>query len=270
VKTKYTMRFKQDLKLRTVSDRITDDGMYIILPCVHAPFHNEKLTFALLRVIQDIKDKVSGIVILGDFVDLHSLSSHDRGKVRLKNITLSEEYRGANRLLDRLQAVLPNNIHKVYIEGNHENRTDRYLSQVDNNKLGTDTICWKKALRLQSRRYLVLDNWKEAELQLGDLTLMHGEFCNIHTAKKHLEVYKKSMMFCHTHRMQTYHEGHLGSYNIGTMCDMNSPVFNYATKSMKNTWANGFALVSLHKGKHTAELVKWRGDHLIYSGKVYK
>ena len=78
-------------------------------------------------------------------------------------------------------------------------------------------------------------------------------------------------MFAHTHRIQSYMEGKHKAYNIGCLADFwNSDVFNYATKSMKLKWNNGFAVVSLNKGITSVEQVIWNSNFFVYGGKVYR
>lgn len=158
---------------------------------------------------------------------------------------------------------------KVCIQGNCD-RYRRYVSNVDNSKLQGGLLSPEKALRLKERGYNVQTNWKEDEVVIGDLTIIHGEICSIHACKKHLDVFKKNMLFFHTHRKQMYCEGEHKAYNGGTMADFNSPAFGYATKSMKKTWTNSFAVIHLVDGVSSVELPTWNKNHFTYGGKIWK
>jgi hypothetical protein len=155
--------------------------------------------------------------------------------------------------------------------GNHEDRYLRYMADSDNSKLGESLISPEEGLDLEARGYSVLTNWKKDKIKLGNhLDLIHGEFCNIHTAKKHLDSFRGSIMFVHTHRIQTHIESKVGGFNIGFGGDKNSPVFNYATRAMKEVWANGFALVTIDEdGFFHVNQITMFNDCFYYNGKKY-
>lgn len=275
------LTLEQLKQVSKVSDEISDkfilnikkqfykkDGKYLIMGCVHAPFYNLNLMKATLKLMDNIE--FDGIILNGDFLDLNSLSFHDRGRLPIKNINLGVEYDLSNKLLNEIEYRLSKNAIKYYLYGNHEDRFNRHKSNVDFSKLGKTVQDPIKGLDLISRGYSILTNWKEDEITLGDLTIIHGEFCGIHTAKKHLDVFKKNILFAHTHRVQSYREGIHCAYNIGSMADFNAPVFNYATKSMKKQWTNGFAIATVVENKTSIEQIIWNKNHFVYGGNIYK
>jgi len=244
------------------------DGIYIIMGCVHVPFANLEFMKAVLKCIQTLD--VTGLIFNGDFLDLNTLSFYDKGKIPVNGITLGYEYDQGNRMLDVIESVLPDDIYKCFIYGNHEDRFKRHMKSVDFAKLKGAVKDPTEALKLVDRGYEVFENWSTDELVLGDLTIIHGEFCGVHTAKAHLDTYKKNMLFAHTHRSQMYREGEHVSYNIGSMANFKSPAFNYATKSMKKKWSNGFAIATVVNGKTTVEQINWNEDHFVYGGNIWK
>lgn len=219
---------------------------HLLLPCVHAPFHNKQLFEGLFKYLKDIE--IHSLCIMGDFLDMNSLSAHDKGKMPIEGIELGIEYRQAEKLLDTILSNLPKGITKQYLYGNHEDRYLRYIRGVDESKLGSALPSPEEALGLKKKGFKILTDWKNDEIQFGThLIGVHGEFCNIHTAKKTIDTYRKSVIYAHTHRFQVYVEGRTGGFNIGSMADFNSPVFKYATKAMRNSWLNGFAIVHIDK-----------------------
>jgi hypothetical protein len=246
-------------------------GTHLVTGCNHAPFDNKHMTNGMIELMKDLGDKLAGIHLIGDFLDLNSLSSHDRGQKPLPGITLSSEYEGGNRILDRFDAALPVKCIKNYMYGNHEDRYLRYMSSSDHSKLGSSLISPEEGLNLSARGYNVFTNWKKDKIKLGNhLDLIHGEFCNIHTAKKHLDSFRGSIMFVHTHRIQTHIESKVGGFNIGFGADKDSPVFNYATRAMKEVWANGFALVTIDEdGFFHVNQITMFNDCFYYNGKKY-
>lgn len=245
-----------------------EDGVYIILGCVHVPFYNREFMKAALRCISTLD--VKGLILNGDFLDLNTLSFYDKGKNPLEGINLGVEYEQGNKLLDVLESALPKDIYKAYLYGNHEDRFWRHMKSIDFAKLKGAVKSPTEAMRLVERGYEILEDWANDEIQIGDLTIIHGEFCSTHTCKSHLDTYKKNMLFAHTHRVQMYREGEHVAYNIGSMADFDSPAFNYASKSMKKRWSNGFAIATVVNGKTSVEQIIWQKDHFIYGGKVWK
>ena len=246
-------------------------GTHLVTGCNHAPFDNKYMTNGMIELIKDLGDKLKGLHLIGDFLDMNSLSSHDRGRKPLEGITLSSEYKESSKILDKFDEVLPKGCTKNYMYGNHEDRFHRYMGSSDNAKLGDSLDSPEKGLALAERGYNVFTDWKKDKIRLGNhLDLIHGEFCNIHTAKKHLDSFRGSIMFVHTHRIQMHIESKVGGFNIGFGGDINSPVFNYATRAMKEVWANGFALVTIDEdGFFHVNQITMFNDCFYYNGKKY-
>lgn len=248
------------------------DGNYIIIADAHAPFILKKAWLAMISIIKDIKSTISGIVYAGDFLDLNSLSFYDKGKIPLPGIDLSFEYKESNKWFTMVDKELPSKCYKAFQFGNHCERSLRHLNTPDGKRLGERILSPVYNLDLEKRGYEVFTNWIEDEVILGDLTIIHGAFHNDHLAKKHLDVFKKNIAFGHAHRQQIYRTKNHKAYSIGCMCDMNAPAFSYATKSMKETWSNGFAIASMYKGKTNLQLVQWDYDNecFFFGGKMYQ
>ena len=241
---------------------------YLLLPCVHAPFHNKALFESLYQYLKETK--VDGLVIMGDFMDVHSLSSHDEKKIGIKGIDLFWEYREAEKLLDTILSNLPSSCkEKHYLYGNHEDRWNRSMKDVDFVKKGIPSP--EEALNLKKKGFKVYTDWKNDVVHLGGkLDVSHGEFCNVHTAKKTIDTYRKSMIYAHTHRFQIYIEGATGGFNIGSMADFNSVVMSYATRAMKNSWLNAFALVTIDENDYYhVQPILWYNDRFYVNGKKY-
>jgi len=117
----------------------------------------------------------------------------------------------------------------------------------------------------------VQTDYKTAHVDIGPfLEVNHGEFVNVHSAKKTIDTYRKSVLYFHTHRFQIYMEGRIGGFNMGWGGDQNAPVFNYATRAMKNSWVNASCLVTLDNdgGFHVQPLL-FINNKLIVNGKSY-
>ena len=239
---------------------------YLVMGCLHIPFHNKHI----MKGIYDLMKcrKFDGLLIGGDFLDMGALSSYEKGKINKTGINLEDEYFAGNIVLDELESGLPKNAEKVFMFGNHENRYYRWLADVDNNKYGNliDPI---EALKLKKRGWTVYNEYKKDQHRIGSLHVFHGDFWNIHVAKKTLDTWKRNVLFWHTHRSQMYREGDFCAYNVGFLGNINSEAFDYAPRSQKNKWANGFAIVHVIENRHYVEMINCVGNGFVYGGVWY-
>ena len=97
-----------------------------IFPDVHVPFHDKRAWKLNLKVIKERKPKI--LITLGDLADVFSLSKHAKNPLISHNWTLKKEIMAVNAALDELEAVVPRDCKKYYIQGNHEERIDRYVA----------------------------------------------------------------------------------------------------------------------------------------------
>jgi hypothetical protein len=217
-------------------------GMHILLGCNHVPFHNKKLHHGIRNLMRDYKYNIKGFHLLGDFADINTLSSHDKGRfTAVPGLTLNMEYDSCNEELDLFEKELSKDVWKTYMYGNHEDRHNRWMSNMDNAK--TPLLSPMDGMMLEDRGYHVKNKWSQDYFTLGaDFQIFHGIYFSIHNAKAHLDKLRSSCAYVHTHRIQNYREGKMAAFNIGACADFTTPAFNYATRPMKAQWANGFAI----------------------------
>ena len=220
-------------------------------------------------IIKLIKDnKFDGIIFGGDFLDMSALGECEKGKHSSTGVTLDEEYIEANNMLDRFEEVLPDNCDKVFLYGNHETRYFRWLADVNNKKYGNllnPTI----ALKLEERGYKIFEDYANDYFELGSLQVMHGEYYNVHSAKKHLDTFRRNVLYWHTHRMQSHREGDFCAWNAGFLGDIKSNCFNYAKRGMKSKWGEAFAVINVTPKSHYVEIVNCVNNSFVYGGKKY-
>ena len=247
--------------------RFNAEGRHLVLGCMHVPFHNKKMLTSILNLLQSVE--FSGLHLIGDFMDLNTFSFHDRGKFPAQiGLTYASEMKDGNYVLDLLTRAHDFN-DMSYVWGNHEDRFKRFYSDMENAKRPLQSPT--EELHLRDRGFAVHEDWSRDYVMLGKhLQLHHGQFCGIHTAKMHMDRLRHSNMFAHTHRIQHYIEGRMGSYNIGFGGDINSPAFNYMPRATKSTWQNGAAVVTLDKdGDYFVEQLTFINNHFVYGGKIY-
>ena len=243
-----------------------DVKSYIGVGCIHVPAYNKPIMNGILDLMSDYK--FDGIINGGDFLDMGALSSYEKGKLNTAGVTLREEYDIGNELLDRFDEKLSPGALKVYLWGNHEDRYWRWKADVDNAKYG-DILNPTDELNLKERGYIVKDKYKTDFYKLGSLHLMHGEYYNVHCAKKHMDVFRRNILFWHTHRLQVHREGDFCAWNCGTLADIWSDSFDYAKRGMRMQWANGFPIIHIEGKSHYIELVNCINNSFVYNGIKY-
>lgn len=257
----------EKIEFRPQKKTQASSGRYLVIGCLHVPFNNKNLTDGLFELMQDVN--YSGIIIAGDFLDMAALSTYEKGKINNTGITLEDEYIAGNLFLNKIDSLLPKNAKKVFLFGNHENRYWRWKSDVDNSKYG-DSLNPISSLALEQRGYEVYHDYINDVYNLGSLSIIHGEYFNIHCAKKHLDVFRRNILFFHTHRLQIHREGDFAAYNAGFLGDKKSAAFNYAKRGMKSAWGNGFAEVTLlDTGEHFVNVISCVNDKFAVNGKIY-
>lgn len=245
---------------------------WLVLPDYHRPFHNVTLEHKILQLIKDLNGNLYGINIAGDFLDLYTLGSYNAESLGLlQGISLEYEYKDGLKGIKSIEEAAHKDIQKQFLFGNHEDRYFREVNKKDNAKYGNALKNPIEALELDERGWQVKTNWKDDFFTLGKyLDIMHGMYTNIHAAYKHLQMTHNSVMFGHTHRIQSYNSGDKASYNIGTLCDINNKAFNYMPRLQKNVWANGFAIVNIDdNGCYFVEQINVWNNSFFYNGKMY-
>jgi len=257
---------KEQITYKTV--QYNEGELYFILPDAHYPFENKVLMDKIFNCIG--KNKVAGVCISGDWLDLFTLGSYNADSLELlKNITLTEEYVAGLQGIKDLESVLSKNAKRSYLFGNHEDRFFREIMKRDNGKYGNTLQNPVDALELVKYNYDVKTNWKDDFFTIGDIDITHGVYTNIHSAHKHLQMHGRSIIFGHTHRIQTYYTSHEASFNIGCLCDIHNKAFNYMPRMQKEIWSNGFAVVNVIDGKSFVEVITVRNNGFIFRGKKY-
>lgn len=250
--------------------KFTEPGLYLLLGCVHVPGHNVSMMNGITDLIIDYSHQLRGLVLMGDFLDMNTLSGHDTGRfTAVPGLTLSEEYEAGGIILSQLVAPLHRTADKIFIYGNHEDRWNRYMGDMESAKRPLPSPA--EGLGLQEKGFNVYTNWKDDHVTLGEhLDVFHGQYYNVHCAKKTIDTYRGSCAFVHSHRIQTYIEGRTGGFNIGWGGDVTSPFFNYMARGTKSMWQNGFAMVNINeKGDYYLQQIIHHSNQFYYGGKKY-
>jgi hypothetical protein len=246
--------------------------IWLIMGCVHVPFENKILFDKILNLIKDLDTSLYGIVLNGDFLDLASLSSHDVGnKPIVEGLDISHEYEAGRARIAQLVDAAAKGTKFHYTWGNHEDRYKRWRKAMANSKFSGAVNSPTEALYLDEYGFEVMENWKHDYKLLGDdLQVMHGDFCNVHTAKKHTDKFEASVIFNHTHRVQSWTNAKRGGYNIGWLGDLGHPAFGYMGRGPKLDWQNAFAIATItDDGRHHVNTIECYNNQFVYGNKLY-
>ena len=224
-----------------------------VIPDTHVPFHDQAAWNETLGCI----DKVNpwGVVIIGDFADFYSISSHTRNPDRKHQ--LREEVAAVNRELDVLASVFKGPV--CFIEGNHEDRLRRYLWDRAPEMFGVvDTT---SLFKLWER------GWKHVpyrqSLKIGKVTYKHdyGGKAGKYAAEQSLEGFGGNLVIGHTHRGKVTYLGEGrpdGSphfcLNVGWLGDLEQMDYVDPDK-VRRDWQTGFGLVHYLRGYARAEFI---------------
>lgn len=221
----------------------------------------------MLKVAVDFKP--DHIIILGDFVDMYSVSSHSKDPNRALN--LKEEVRQAKLRLQQIADLKAK--HKVFIAGNHCDRLERYLMDkapelfnlvnipalLTLDKLGFDYVPYKH------------------EYKLGKLHLTHdcgnaGRYAHY----KALDTFQKNVIIGHTHRLGYTVDGnaegerHLGAM-LGWLGDWSQVDYMHRVKVARD-WCLGFGIAYMDKrtGCVYVTPIPIVDGTVVVNGKIYK
>lgn len=209
----------------------------LIIPDCHHPFEDKRAWQLLLKVGKALKPDT--IVTMGDFLDLFSVSAHDKDPTR--RLGLKEEVDYAKERISELDDLGAST--KVFLAGNHEWRLERYLMQKAP-ELFT-------SLKIQELLGLAAGGWKyipyKEHVQIGKLYLTHD--CGKAGASAHndaRDAFEGSVVIGHTHRLAYAVKGnvknkpHFGAM-VGWLGDARAADYMFKVRAARD-WTLGFGV----------------------------
>lgn len=242
----------------------------LVIPDCHIPYEDKRAYELMLAVAKDVDP--DEIVILGDYADFYSLSSHGRDSAVTEQ--LQDEIFEVVKRLKQLNRLFPN-AKKVYIEGNHEYRMARYINSrcpdlygfVDTRiVLELDLLGWEFVPYCPNQKHPVLGS----KLIARHEPLAGGK----HVAQNSVEKAMHSLIFGHTHRIQeaqvvTIHGENYRGISNGWLGDSTHPVMQYVKNH--HQWALGFSVTTvLDDGTWFNNLLHIINYKCIYEGNLYE
>lgn len=207
------------------------------MPDCHVPNHDERAFGLMLQVAAFLKPK--HIVILGDFADAESLSAHPATKPG--EHSLEQEIGAVRKCLDYLDALGATN--KVYCQGNHEFRLERYLMEKAPQLFYA--MRWQAILGLYERNW----NWVpyRKSTNIGKLHLTHdvGQ-AGMNAHRTAAQKFGGSAVIGHTHRMSYEIKGRFQgtpylAAMLGWLGDAEKAA-SYMHEASAADWVHGFGV----------------------------
>jgi hypothetical protein len=206
------------------------------------------------------------LVIGGDWFTFDTLSSFSLGK---PGVVEGKRYREEidhgmallRQFADHVQG------RKIFLAGNHEDRVRLWLER---NPTLAGMVEWKPYVAT-----LGFEVYPYPHLfRLGHLHYAHGEYYNIHHAKKHLDTYGANVVYGHTHTSQEYakvrpiDQAPIKARSVGCLCGLN-PEYRL---NKSNAWVNEFLVVEYHPGltgNYSAHTLTVVDGETIYGGQRF-
>ena len=246
-------------------------GTALIIPDCHIPYHDQRAYELMLKVAQDVKD-LKEIVILGDYADFYAASAH--GKHPKFTHVLMDEISQVRKELERLAKMFPK-VKRVFIQGNHEYRLERYIYNnapdlfgiIDTRSiLCLDELGYEFVPYGSNQKYSVMGSKLYARHEpIGGGT---------HAANSTVDKAGCSMVFGHIHRIQQYRKvfidgaDHMAA-SVGWLGDKDSPVMGYLKNHAQ--WQLAFGFVSVLDNGHffldTKHIIEYC---TVHHGRLYK
>lgn len=211
----------------------------VVIPDMHVPYHHRKATELVLKTIQKLKP--DEIVFLGDVADFYAVSSHGRHPTLLHDLRLEVDQ--VNELLD-VVSRFPGK--KVFLEGNHCYRLERYLASQAPALFGVTQT--SLLLKMDQRK-----NWTFVDYSPKQLYRILGSRLGARheplgaTSKASAARALMSLVYGHIHRIESSYivgldqKQHI-NFSCGWLGDLKfDKVFNYVKGH--HQWQLGFALV---------------------------
>lgn len=230
------------MKVQVVSTVNKKTTRIVVLPDTHIPYHDVKAWACALQVIRDTKPEY--VVIIGDFSDVYSLSSHPKSLDRKQNF--ASEVAAVNAALDELRAAAGNDCKVKFCEGNHEDRITRFL-QSNAPELGGITELRAEGLFKIKERGIEWVPYRRA-VKIGNCSFTHDiGRCGVNTARQSLVDFGGNLVVGHSHRAGIAFQGESkGSshfcLNVGWLGDVEGVDYQHRMRILRD-WQHGLGIV---------------------------
>lgn len=241
----------------------------LVIPDCHIPNHHKKAYGAMMNAASDLK--IDEVTILGDYLDCYEVMSHQRHPRVFT--TLEQEFIAANKELDFIDKQFKG-AKKVFIEGNHEDRLERYIINNAPSLFGvTET---SRLLQLDQRPNWKFVKWGPTQQhRILDSKLHARHRPPTNNVKSNAKEAGCNLVYGDIHKIEMgYHNTLKGeqrvAFSVGWLGDKRKDlIFGYVKNH--HQWQMGFGLVYVDGDKFYPVTVPIHEDgSCVVNGKKYK
>lgn len=241
--------------------------------CIPAFFdvNNPKKKTPVLRFLRDFNPDI--LTWGGDQLDLDVISYWNQNKARIKEgKRLKQEYEGANRMIDAVDAATPKATERNMHEGNHDARVQDLL---DEQPAFEGLVEIPINLQLKTRGY----KWFPSRTvsRIGKLHIIHGDYKRgilpLNHSRMILGIFARNMLYGHVHSNQSATstspiDTHpMEAHSVGTLAHVNP----YWRRNEVSSWVNSFACGYVFpNGNFHVNIINIINNGFIFDGQVYK
>lgn len=238
----------------------------VVVPDIHVPYHDIRAIKILCKVIKAIRPEY--LIVLGDSLDFYQLSKFDKNPLR--KTTVSDDVDEFRDVLMQLDGACPLSTKKVFLEGNHEHRLQKWIwsNATELGKMipSLESYCGFKDLGWRFFKYGDF-------YRLGDVLYMHGDRCGMNVSMNMIRKYGCSVVHGHDHgagiRWFANAVGRMFALNCGHLSDMAQQEYLYGGVA---DWTSGFGLVEYTDDLKIASptFIPIIDDKCMVRGQVFK
>lgn len=218
----------------------------IVIPDIHVPYEDTAALRVLCSVIKALQPAY--LIVLGDSLDFYQLSKFDKDPLR--KTTVSSDVTEFRKILHKLDAACTLKTEKIFLEGNHENRLQKWIwsnaTELGSMIPSLESYCGFKSL---GWRYFKYGKF----FQLGPVLYMHGDRCGMNVSMNMIRKYGCSVVHGHDHgaaiRYFANAVDRMWAMNCGHLSDMAQQEYLYGGVA---DWTTGFGLVEYSNDLKTA------------------
>jgi predicted phosphodiesterase len=220
--------------------------LHLLLADLHYPLHDRKSIRAVLQFVECHRANIESCVLLGDFLDLETISPHTRNRPRLRRRGgYKSDIDGfARAILDPLDKLLKPTCKKTAICGNHSAWVE--LNLLDEQPELEGVLDIPVMLDLEARGW----RWvpQGGHIKICGVTLLHGDQIGSgqNIARKLVDAVHGTAVMGHVHRPSSETVTSLTSekekwtgYTLPCLCTL-APAY---AKGRPNAYCTGFGII---------------------------
>ena len=246
----------------------------LVLPDMHVPFHDRKTLKAIEKYMAT--EKWDYLIYLGDFLDYFCISKYNEGKPGIiEGKTIIGELEEGIEVLERHLSIVRKknpNVKVYYLEGNHEARAYDFTKRFPHLRgiIEPETV-----LKFKKKGIKYIRSWSHGDvLSIGKANFVHGNYINLHHAKKMVEAYEDNIFYGHTHDCNSFNKTSKGNgktkvgQSLGCLCLYPKEV-DY-THGWASNWQQAFGVFYfLPDGHFNYNLIRIFKNRFVVNGEVF-